>query len=204
MSSLSAPYNVEVFDALFRDDPDPWRFKSRWYEIRKRAVTLACLPAARYLSGYEPGCANAELSAALATRCDRLLCSDGSAVAVHAARNRLHDLPHTEVRQLWVPDEWPDDAFDLIVLSEFVYYLKAAQLDALVACLLRSLALNGTVLACHWRHHIAGCEWRGDDVHGALTQALPLPHLSAHVEADFRLDVWSRDARSVAQMGGLV
>ena len=64
------------FDGLFAASEDPWHFKQRWYEQRKRAMTLACLPRARYASGYEPGCANGELSAALAGRCDRLLISD--------------------------------------------------------------------------------------------------------------------------------
>jgi SAM-dependent methyltransferase len=202
--NTATPLNVDYFDALFRNDPDPWHFKSRWYEKRKRALTLACLPADRYLSGFEPGCANGELAAALATRCDRLLCSDGSALAVQAARERLRATPNAEVRRLWLPDEWPEDAFDLIVISELAYYLNAAQLDELMRCVMRTLTSHGTVVACHWRHHIAGCALRGDDVHDALVKGLPLARLSAHVEADFRLDLWSRDARSVAQREGLL
>src|ERR1700712_2065045 len=69
------------FDAMFQASADPWKYKERWYEERKRALTLACLPQRRYASGYEPGCANGELSAALAGRCDRLLISDGTAAA---------------------------------------------------------------------------------------------------------------------------
>jgi SAM-dependent methyltransferase len=197
------PFNAGFFDAMFDGNPDPWHFKSRWYESRKRALTLACLPAQRYASAFEPGCANGELSAALATRCERLLCSDGSALAVQAARSRLIDNPNTSVRQLWLPDEWPDEAFDLIVISELAYYLDAAQIAAFTECVLRSLTPQGTVLACHWRHPIAGCSISADEVRGLLASGLALPQLATHLETDFRMEVWSRDARSVAQREGL-
>jgi SAM-dependent methyltransferase len=195
----SAMHNPAFFDNMFRDNTDPWCFKTRWYETRKRALTMACLPSARYQSGFEPGCANGELSAELATRCDRLLISDGSALAVKAARERLQDVANVEVRQLWLPEEWPEDAFDLVVISELAYYFSTEQLNVVSQCVLRSLTPNGTVLACHWRHPIDGCKLRGDDVHDALLKSMAMPHLSTHAELDFRLDVWSRDARSVAQ-----
>jgi hypothetical protein len=77
------------FDDLFAASEDPWGYEYRWYEARKRALTLACLPKARYASGYEPGCANGALSTELATRCDRLLISDGAAEAVALAERRV-------------------------------------------------------------------------------------------------------------------
>jgi hypothetical protein len=69
---------------------------------------------------------------------------------------------------------------------------------------LRSLTPTGTVVACHWRHQIQGCKLRGDDVHDALLKSMAIPHLITHAELDFRLDVWSKDARSVAQLEALV
>ena len=121
----------QSFDALFRESDDPWRFKTRWYEARKRALTMACLPAARYTHGFEPGCANGELSAELAQRCDRLLASDISRRAVELARERLADVAHATVVQAQLPRDWPDASFDLIVISELGYFLAASDLDAL-------------------------------------------------------------------------
>ena len=43
----------------------------------------------------------------------------------------------------------------------------------------------------------------GDEVHETLLQDLTVAHLGSHVEEDSRLDVWSHDARSVAQREGL-
>ena len=114
------------FDAMFTKSDDPWKFRSRWYERRKRALTLACLPSARYVVGFKPGCANGELSACLATRCDRLLVSDGVEQAVALASDRLEKLPNVEVSSAWIPRKWPFEKFDLIVLSEFLFYVQPA------------------------------------------------------------------------------
>ena len=34
----------DFFDDFYGDQPDPWGFESRWYERRKRAITMASLP----------------------------------------------------------------------------------------------------------------------------------------------------------------
>ncbi|WP_300650116.1 class I SAM-dependent methyltransferase [Hydrogenophaga sp.] len=190
------------FDALFRDSDDPWHFKTRWYEARKRALTLACLPAARYAHGFEPGCANGELSAELAQRCDRLLVSDISQRAVELARARLADVPHATVVQAQLPRDWPDASFDLIVISELGYFLDAQSLDGLADLARASLRPGGTVLACHWRRPIQGCALDGDSVHSRLSLRMNLTVLTELREADITLHVWSDDARSVAQREG--
>lgn len=190
---------AQHFDALFRSSDDPWHFRTRWYEARKRALTLACLPAARYAHGFEPGCANGELSAELALRCDQLLVCDVSERAVALAQTRLAPFSHVRVVQAQLPRDWPDDSFDLIVISEMGYFVDANRLDALADRARASLRPGGTVLACHWRRPIAGCALDGDAVHSRLTHRLGLPVLNEVKEADFVLNVWSDDPRSVAQ-----
>ena len=195
-------FTPDHFDAMFATNDDPWSYKTRWYEARKRDLTLACLPAARYASGYEPGCANGELSAALAQRCDRLLISDGSPEAIFAARERMRHLPHVETRQAWLPGQWPDERFDLIVISEWAYYLGADDLDTLALKIEASMAPGGTLVVCHWRRPISDCELHGDAVNQRLGSRLGWPRLVGLEDADFRLDVWSSDARSVAEREG--
>lgn len=197
-----APHTAGYFDAMFTADDDPWRFRSRWYESRKRAMTLACLPQPRYASAFEPGCANGELSAALATRCDRLIVSDGSSRAVALARARTAASRHVQVRRAWVPDEWPQEQFNLIVISELGYFLSRESLEALALRAKASLLPGGTVIACHWRRGSEDCTLSGDDVHASLEHHLALPPVSRLMEADFRIDVWCDDARSVAQREG--
>lgn len=194
----------QLFDRLFEATEDPWGFRTRWYEARKRSITLACLPAARFESAYEPGCANGELAAALAPRCARLRVSDGTEAAVQLSRNRLAEFPHVQVEQEWLPDDWPRQTFDLVVLSEFGFYLDENALSKIAVYAKASLSAGGTVLACHWRHPVQGFALHGDAVHAVLDEQLGLARLVHHEEQDFVLDVWSPDRRSVAQREGFV
>jgi SAM-dependent methyltransferase len=187
------------FEAMFAANDDPWSFRSRWYETRKRAMTLASLPRARYHQAYEPGCANGELSAELAARCDHLLISDGTPRAVDIARERVSRLANVEVIEAWVPDDWPRERFDLVVISELGYFLSPDALDELIGKVRGSLKPGGTVLACHWRRPIEGCALNGDEVQARIAELLALTSLTRVVDADFLLEVWCQGDQSVAQ-----
>lgn len=191
------------FEGLFAGNNDPWGFRQRWYEQRKRLVTLAALPRPHYRSIFEPGCANGELSAALAERCDRLLCCDTSAAAANLARTRLSLFDHVEVRHGRLPGDWPEEKFDLIVFSEIGYYLDRQDLTEVIRRISDSLTADGQLLACHWRPPIEGCPLNARQVHDLIHEQLHLPRLVLHQEADFLLEVWSREPRSVAALEGL-
>ena len=191
------------FDGLFSANDDPWAFRERWYEQRKRAITLAALPRAHYRTIFEPGCANGELSAELAERCDRLLCCDTASAAVNLARTRLSLFDHAEVRQSRLPGDWPEEKFDLIVFSEIGYYLDAQDLTEVIRRISQSLTADGQLLACHWRPPIDECPLNARQVHDLIHEHLALPRVALHQEADFLLEVWSREPRSVAALEGL-
>ncbi|ANB72509.1 methyltransferase [Paraburkholderia phytofirmans OLGA172] len=194
------------FDELYKSGDDPWHLREGWYERRKRSLTLALLPRPRYRNAFEPGCANGELTAELATRCDALLAADLHETAVRLARERVAGMPQVRVDQRTVPHEWPTDAgpFDLIVISEFAYYLDAADLETLAARIAASLTPDGTLLACHWRRPFAEALESADAAHALFDARCSLSRLAHHDEADLLIDVWSRDARSVAQREGLL
>ncbi|WP_175107314.1 SAM-dependent methyltransferase [Pararobbsia alpina] len=159
------------FDALFAASDDPWRFRSCWYEQRKRVLTLAMLTHSRYRRAFEPGCANGELSAELALRCDSLLSWDLSERAVALARHRLTAHGHVTVEQGVVPDEWPSGRFDLIVVSEMAYYLSPADQEVLARRAADSLEYRGILLACHWRRPLEDGTTQGAPLHAALLAA---------------------------------
>jgi SAM-dependent methyltransferase len=201
------------FDAMYAASADPWGFAERWYEQRKYALTMACLPHRRYASGYEPGCSVGVLSEALAGRCDQLLCSDGSAAAVASARARLAASPHVTVEQRRLPERWPLGSYDLVVLSELLYYFDPADLDVLLASALPSVRESGVLVAVHWRHPVADYPQDGDAVHAALgrhASSAGMALLANHREDDFVLDVYLRPGPdqpsrlSVAAQEGLV
>jgi LmbE family N-acetylglucosaminyl deacetylase len=199
-SSLPTTY----FTAMYERNPDPWRFEERWYEQRKRDLTMAILPRRRFRSAFEPACSIGLLTARLAVRCERLLATDAVDAAVAQAAGRLGDQPHVQVTRAAMPGEWPPGRFDLVVLSELGYYLAADDLTALVAAARDALTEDGCLVACHWRHRVAGYPATGDAVHRVLRSTAGLVTVATHGEEDFLLDVLARPSfASVARHEGL-
>lgn len=185
-SSVPADY----FDRMFAENDDPWAFRTRWYEQRKRDLTMATLTRQRYQRVFEPACANGELSVLLAQRCDAMVSMDFSADAVRLATERLKGFSDVAVLQGCLPGDWPGGEFDLIVLSEVAYYLSAQDLSALIDRAVASLSPSGSLLACHWLHPIDGCPLDGRQVHAMLDEQLALHRVVRHEETDFLLELW--------------
>lgn len=202
---MSSSLDRGYFDDFYSAGGDPWGFETRWYEKRKRDITLASLPREKFVSAFEPGCAIGVLTSALAERCDRVLATDISPAPLITARRRLAGRPGVTLQRRRVPQEWPPGRFDLVVLSEVGYYCGTADLTQLIAAASSSLTDDGVLLACHWRHPVADYPMTGDTVHERIRQESGLDVLVQHVEEDFRLDVLvGPPARSVAHRDGLV
>ncbi|MCJ8142241.1 nodulation S family protein [Ancylobacter sp. A5.8] len=138
------------FDALYAADADPWRFETSAYERAKYEATLAALPMPRSTSALEIGCSIGVLTARLAPRCDRLRAVDVSSRALDIARRRCGELPQVSFEEVRVPQQWPDGTFDLILLSEVLYYLDRDDLARLAAQVSGALQPGGAVMMVHW------------------------------------------------------
>src|ERR1700755_2304248 len=101
---------------------DPSR-DSRWYEQRKRALVTASLGQRRYQRAFEPACGYGALTRELAPRCAVLIAMDADEESVRAARAASSRDTHVSLSCARLPEAWPDGMFDLIVLSEWLYYL---------------------------------------------------------------------------------
>lgn len=199
--TLTAGY----FDTVYSSGPDPWGFETRWYEKRKRAALIAALPRKRFETALELGCSTGVLTAELAERCDTVLGLDRIEQPLSIARERLAGRPGVSFERRTVPADWPEGEFDLIVLSEVGYYCSSADLRRLLEHCRASLAPDGVLVACHWRHPVADYPLTGDAVHGQLTHVVGLQRTVHHLERDFVLEVYEpRPALSVAQRDGLV
>ena len=186
----------ESLDRVHRERPDPWAVDS-FYERRKRAVSLASLPREHYPLALEVGCSVGALAVDLATRCDRLLAVDDSPAAVDLARRRTAGIDGLEVRLARVPDEWPAARYDLVSVSEVGYFLSPLRLAELVRLCLTSLADDGHVLLCHWRHQPVGWPLAGPAVHDTFVDAFLAAGgrvLVEHQEPDFLLHVLGRSS----------
>ena len=45
-----------ICDEFYSKSPDPWGFRTSWYEQRKREIVVASLPRRRFGSCWELGC----------------------------------------------------------------------------------------------------------------------------------------------------
>lgn len=183
---------ASYFDDMYRDSQDPWSLGSRWYEQRKYDLTVAALPDARYRSAFEPACSVGELTARLADRCDELLACDRVESAVASAVRRTAHLPQVTVRHLTLPDQWPAGTFDLIVLSELLYYFDTDDLTRLLDRTVGALEPGGTLVTVHWNHPVPEHLRTGDDLALILAGIPELALLADHREDDFALQVFSR------------
>ncbi|SKB03047.1 N-acetylglucosaminyl deacetylase, LmbE family [Agreia bicolorata] len=192
------------FDTFYEGRTDPWGFETRWYEERKRALTLAALPRRRFGSALEIGCSIGVLTAELADRVDDMLATDIAQAPLDAAAHRLAGRSEVRFERRALPQEWPDETFDLIVVSEVGYYLSPDRLDELVRRASDSLNDGGIVIACHWRHPVSDYPMRGDDVHEAFRRSAMLVRVGGYDDDDFLLDVFGRPGTaSVASAEGL-
>ena len=182
---------AEHFEALHRGSDDPWAVRSRWYERRKRAVTVASLPAERYGSILELGASVGELTAELAERADTVLAVDGSSAAVDTARARLFDRAGVTVTRMRVPGAWPSGSFDLVVISELAYYLADDEWRALIQRCVGSLSQDGEVLLCHWLGAADDFAQSGEQAHETFRRASGLTASVVHRDAEFLLEVFS-------------
>ncbi len=138
------------FEDIYARSPDPWGFRTSAYERGKYLATLDILPRARYGSALEVGCSIGVFTRLLAARCDAVLALDASARALAEARRDDADLAHVSFREATLPGDFPEGRYDLIVLSEVLYYLSTADLGRLAERCLASLAPDGHMVLCHW------------------------------------------------------
>jgi SAM-dependent methyltransferase len=200
-SSLPSDY----FEQLYGDAADPWGISRGWYEERKRALVLAALPRPRFALALEPGCGNGDLTVALAARCDRLVAWDVVDAAIERARARTADLPGVEIHRAGLPGGWPDVTAELIVMSEVGYYLDEADLRSAVSTAAAHLALEGHLMAVHWRRSAPDYPLTGDRVHEVIGAEPGLTRIGGYLDADFALGIWAAgDTRSVAEANGVV
>jgi trans-aconitate methyltransferase len=193
MSEKRATLKPEYFDALYTAEPDPWNFAASLYERDKYALTLKAMPKPRYQSALEVGCSIGVLTRSLASRCDTVVAIDAAPTPLIEARRRCADSPGVRFEQMFVPEQWPDGGFDLILLSEVVYYLNPDDVGRLAARVTHSLAKGGAVILVHWTGP-TNYPLSGDEAAALFIERMGSICLVERADRhpEFRLDVLSR------------
>ena len=117
------------FARLYQSNPDPWDFRANAYEQAKYHHSIEALGGQHFSCGLEVGCSIGVLTHMLAPSCDTLLAVDIVDAPLAAAAERCADQPWVRFQRMQIPDAWPDGSFDLIVLSEVLYFLTPADID---------------------------------------------------------------------------
>ncbi len=141
---------ADYFEAIYAKNADPWGFASSPYELRKYQQTLAALPPRGFRKALEVGCSIGEFTRILAGRCENILALDAAESAIILARARCANLPHVLIQRVFVPEQWPAAQFDLIVISEVLYFLSAVDVVRIAQRVTESLAAGGVVLLVNW------------------------------------------------------
>ena len=196
MSTQNPTLKQTYFDDVYKANSDPWSFETSPYERRKYEATLAALPNAHYNNAFEIGCSIGVLTQLLTERCERILAVDASELPLQAARTRLAGYPNVTIRQMAIPDEFPDDTFDLILLSEVGYYFSRPDLGRVRQLIIDHLSPNGHLLLVHWTPVVHDYPLTGDNVHDFFLESAqpdgPLTHVVNQRAETYRLDLFQK------------
>lgn len=120
--------SIERLNQLYASNDDPWNFRTSAYEQAKFAATREAMGRTTYQAALEIGCGNGELARFLAPQCATYVGVDAVETALNAARAAV---PYARFHQLMWPGRLPEGSYDLVVLSEVLYFMDRAGVSAL-------------------------------------------------------------------------
>lgn len=172
---------------------DTRRLSTKWYELRKCAITLALLPDRRYRHAFEPGCSTGTLTVQLAGRCDRVTAMDVADAPLRSADARLRRAGCRDRVTLYLapPDTaWPPGPFDLLMLNEVANRMDAGTLGAVLGRECPRLQPDAKVVAAHWRHPVADYPLTGDAAHAVIAETPGLTSVARYGDRDLVVEVF--------------
>ena len=162
----------------FFDEGDPFGFDVHPEEQLKFDRTLEVCgegPLGRVL---ELGCAVGTFTEVIAPRASDVLALDVSQSAVDQVLRRLSGHDNVRAVAMSIPDEFPDETFDLVVASDVLYYLPVPVLQRCVDRIEESLAPGGAFVSVHYVPRM-GSVLNGDEAHDVVAAHTRLEHTLA-------------------------
>ena len=178
---------------MYEKNADPWNFKTSQYEHAKYQDTIDSLPRKQYQNTLEVGCSNGVLTNQIASVTGRLVSIDVSEVALKDARERNKKHTNITFDKVRYPQNTPKGPFDLIMLSEVVYYWTKEDVALASRQVLSELAPHGDVILVHWLGE-TDYPLSGDDAVECFIENTKqdLKIVKQKREEKYRLDVFTR------------
>ena len=130
------------------------------------------------------------LTERLAPRCAALLAIDVVDAALDRAHGRCRHLSQVCFARSDLPRHAPEGPFDLIVLSEVLYYFDRLELAEIAAQVAAAAVPGATMLLVHWLGQTPDYPLTGDEAVAAFKAALPSVSLRRSKRTEqFRLDL---------------
>jgi predicted TPR repeat methyltransferase len=178
----------DYFERLYAANPDPWSFETSRYEHEKYDATIAALGGRYFFSALEIGCSIGVLTARLAVHCDRLLAVDVVDSALARAKSRCAAFPHVQFENRRLPQDWPEQKFGLIVISEVLYFMNPADIRRLAKRATASIAPGGHALLVNYTETIdEPCS--GNEAADIFSAAARLTRVRQIIRPKFRIDL---------------
>jgi SAM-dependent methyltransferase len=183
-------------------NPDPFGFDGSLEEAMKFDRTLALCGDGPFDRALEVGCSVGTFTEALAPRCGALLAVDIAPDAARRAADRLAAATHVTCEARDLSKEFPVGPFDLIVVSDVLYYWTVEEIKTAFRRAEDTLAPGGRLVAMHYVPRM-GSLLDGGEVHDILASASRLPHTLSTVEEfgegrPYRVDCYERPAEAGA------
>lgn len=173
---------LDGFERKFASDPDPWRTWTSSYEQVKRRHLGQVIGPGRYGRVLEVGAGNGSNTHMLASRALRLTVTEGTLTGVRLIREMFDETRRIKVCRLDISDRLPEHRYDLIVISEILYYLKDKPFRNLVREVKRTLQPGGVLVLAHHTGLFGDAARNGGSVHRQF-----LSQLSRFMVCDFDL-----------------
>ena len=196
MSDQKQTLPEDYFNDVYRNSNDPWNFETSEYELNKYKTTIQALTKGHYQRAFEIGCSIGVLTEMLAPKCNALLSVDAAEAPLVKARARLQGFQHVQIEKMAVPEQFPDEQFDLILMSEVGYYFAMPDLEKLLEKILAHLEKGAQLLLVHWTPEVHDYPLTGDQVHELFIaasgpgKALKLVH--SQRQENYRLDSFEK------------
>jgi len=157
---------VRQFDELFEAQPDPWDMLSAGQQDRFRdagRMLDTVRDGRKFATAIEVGCAEGTCTRQiLAARCESLLATDVSSVALERARASCANFAHVRFAPWDVLADTPPGTFDLtVVMSVLEPFYRRRDLKVAKEKIVAMTAPNGYLLLSNTMHGVAEHEWWG-------------------------------------------